>query len=295
MLGHYDTVYASGTLAKMPFRVIGGKAYGPGTFDMKAGIVQALFALEALQKFGRSLQKRVVFLWTSDEEIGSDASRKVIESEAKRSDAVFVLEPAFGARGLLKTERKGVGEAEIIAHGRASHAGLAPEQGVNAIEELAQQISRIHGWRDLGRGTTVAACIIDGGTRTNVIPERARAVLDLRALKISDMRRLEQRLRALCPILPGARLEIRGGFSRATAGTRSEFRSFCSRQIIGGSDRIRTRRMFRRWRFRWQLHRCIGCSHARRARSCRRRRSLHSRTCRSCEACLNAQHCWQRC
>lgn len=214
VLGHYDTVYASGTLAKTPFRVIGGKAYGPGTFDMKAGIVQALFALEALQKFGRSLQKRVVFLWTSDEEIGSDASRKVIESEAKRSDAVFVLEPAFGARGLLKTERKGVGEAEIIAHGRASHAGLAPEQGVNAIEELAQQISRIHGWRDLGRGTTVAACIIDGGTRTNVIPERARAVLDLRALKISDMRRLEQRLRALRPILPGARLEIRGGFSR---------------------------------------------------------------------------------
>jgi len=214
VLGHYDTVYASGTLAKMPFRVSGGKVYGPGTFDMKAGIVQALFALEALQKSGRSLRKRVVFLWTSDEEIGSEASYKLIKFEAKRSDAVFVLEPAFGPRGLLKTERKGVGEAEIVAHGRASHAGLAPEQGVNAIEELAQQISRIHQWRDLGRGTTVAACLIDGGTRTNVIPERARAVLDLRALRIADMRRLEQRLRALRPTLPGARLEIRGGFSR---------------------------------------------------------------------------------
>ena len=164
--------------------------------DLKAGIVQALFALEALQKYVHALRKRVVFLWTSDEEIGSEASRKLIEFEAKRSDAVFVLEPAFGPRGLLKTERKGVGEAEIIAHGRASHAGLAPEQGVNAIEELAQQISRVQRWRNLGRGTTVAACMIDGGTRTNVIPECARAVLDLRALRIADMRRLEQRLRA---------------------------------------------------------------------------------------------------
>ena len=214
VLGHYDTVYATGTLAKMPFRVNGGKAYGPGTFDMKAGIVQALFALDALQKSGRPVRKRVVFLWTSDEEIGSEASRKLIEVEAKRSDAVFVLEPAFGPRGLLKTERKGVGEAEIIAFGRASHAGLAPHEGVNAIEEVAQQISRVRLWNDLRRGTTIAACIVEGGTRSNVIPERARAVLDLRALRISDMRGLEQRLRRLRPILPGARLEIRGGFSR---------------------------------------------------------------------------------
>jgi glutamate carboxypeptidase len=215
VLGHYDTVYASGALAKMPFRVKGGKAYGPGTFDMKGGIVQALFALDALQESGQALRKRVVFLWTSDEEIGSEASRTLIELEARRSDAVFVLEPAFGPRGLLKTERKGVGDVEIIAHGRASHAGLAPHEGVNAIEEVAQQISRIRKWSDLGRGTTVAACIIDGGTRSNVIPERARVVLDLRALRTADMRRLEQRLRRLRPILPGARLEIRGGFSRA--------------------------------------------------------------------------------
>ena len=214
VLGHYDTVYATGALAKMPFLVSGGKAYGPGTFDMKAGIVQALFALEALQKSGQPIRKRLVFLWTSDEEIGSEASRKVIELQAKRSDAVFVLEPAFGPRGLLKTERKGVGEAEITAIGRASHAGLAPHEGVNAIEELAQQISRLRQWNDLRRGTTVAACIIEGGTRSNVIPERARAVLDLRALRISDLRSLEQRLRRLRPILPGARLEIRCGFSR---------------------------------------------------------------------------------
>src|SRR5215475_7870232 len=141
VLGHYDTVYGFRTLVKMPFRIKGGKAFGPGTFDMKAGIVQALYALAVLQESQQKPRKRVVFLWTSDEEIGSDASRKLIESEAKRSDAVFVLEPSFGPRGLLKTERKGVGEAEIIAHGRSSHAGLAPQEGVNAVEELALQIS----------------------------------------------------------------------------------------------------------------------------------------------------------
>jgi glutamate carboxypeptidase len=142
VLGHYDTVYARGTLEKMPFRVTGGKAYGPGVFDMKAGIVQALFAHYALQKLNVSVNKRLVFLWTSDEEIGSQSSQKLIEGEARRSDAVFVLEPSFGPRGLLKTQRKGVGEAEIIVRGRASHAGLAPEEGVNAIHELCNQLSR---------------------------------------------------------------------------------------------------------------------------------------------------------
>ena len=215
VLGHYDTVYARGTLAKMPFRIAAGKAYGPGTFDMKAGLVQALFALEALQRSQKPLRKRVVFLWTSDEEIGSDSSRKIIEAEARRSDAVFVLEPAFGPRGLLKTARKGIGELEIIVHGRASHAGLAPQEGINAVDELVRQLTRVRAWNDPRRGTTVNACIIEGGTRSNVIPERARAVLDLRALSIADMRRIERRLHALRPMLPGARLEIRGGFNRA--------------------------------------------------------------------------------
>jgi glutamate carboxypeptidase len=215
VLGHYDTVYATGTLAKMPFRVAGGRAYGPGAFDMKAGIVQALFALEVLQRLPTSVKKRVVFLWTSDEEIGSDSSRKLIEAEARRSDAVFVLEPALGPRGLLKTSRKGVGEVEIVVQGRASHAGLAPEKGVNAIHELALQIARIKEWNDLRRGVTVNAGIIDGGSRVNVIPERARAVVDLRASKIGEMRGLEKRLRALRPVLPGARLAISGGFNRS--------------------------------------------------------------------------------
>src|SRR5882724_4125672 len=215
VLGHYDTVYSTGTLARMPFRVTGGKAYGPGTFDMKAGIVQALFALQTLRQSKISLRKRLVFLWTSDEEIGSEASRKFFEAEARRSDAVFVLEPSFGPRGLLKTARKGVGEAEIFVRGRASHAGLAPQEGVNAIHELARQIAKTQEWNDIARGITINAGHIEGGTRTNVIPERARAVLDLRALRIADMQRVMKRLRALRPIVPGARLEVRGGFNRA--------------------------------------------------------------------------------
>jgi glutamate carboxypeptidase len=215
VLGHYDTVYATDTLGKMPFRTAAGRIYGPGVFDMKAGIVQALFALDAIQHSGEALAKRIVFLWTSDEEIGSESSRKLLETEALRSDAVFVLEPALGLKGLLKTARKGVGEAEIIVHGRASHAGLAPENGVNAIHELALQIALVKKWNDLPRGVSVNVGLVTGGTRPNVIPDHARAVLDLRALRIADMQKVEKQLRGLRPILPGARLAVRGGFNRA--------------------------------------------------------------------------------
>src|SRR5262249_48309733 len=147
---------------KMPFRIKNGKAFGPGGFDMKAGIVQSLFALESLQKMNSPLHKRLIFLWTSDEEIGSGSSRKWIETEARRSDAVFVLEPALGTRGRLKTSRKGIGEAELIVHGRASHAGLAPEKGINAIHELAAQIIQIEKWNDMRTGVTVNAGILEG-------------------------------------------------------------------------------------------------------------------------------------
>jgi glutamate carboxypeptidase len=181
---------------------------------MKAGIVQALFAFRALIALRVPLRKRIVFLWTSDEEIGSGSSRTLLQAEARRSDAALVLEPAFGARGLLKTARKGVGEMELIVYGRASHAGLAPQDGVNAIHELAAQISRVEGWNDLKRGIGVNADIVEGGSRTNVIADRARAVFDLRALRVADMREVEKRLRALRPVHRGAKLELRGGFDR---------------------------------------------------------------------------------
>lgn len=215
VLGHYDTVYPTGSLSRMPFRVSAGKAFGPGTFDMKAGIVQALFAFEALQQLKIPIMKNIVFLWTSDEEIGSSSSRAVIESEAKRSDAVFVVEPSLGPRGLMKTSRKGVGAAEIVVHGRASHAGLSPEKGINAIHELSAQIARLEKWNNPRRGVSIHANIIAGGSRTNVIADQAKASLDLRAWRFSDMHALHKRLQSLKPIHRGAKLEITGGFDRS--------------------------------------------------------------------------------
>jgi glutamate carboxypeptidase len=214
VLGHLDTVYNAGTIAQMPFRVSRGRAFGPGTFDMKGGLVIALYAMDALAAAGFLPEKRIVFLWTSDEEIGSESSRAAIEREARRSDAVFVLEPAAGLDGRVKTGRKGVGEIELIATGRAAHAGLNPEDGINAIEEIALQIARISRWNQPRRGITVNAGVIEGGTRTNVIPERARVLVDLRAARVQEMRALERKFRALRPTLPGAKLEIRGGFNR---------------------------------------------------------------------------------
>jgi glutamate carboxypeptidase len=214
VLGHLDTVYGLGTLARMPFRVSRGRAYGPGIFDMKGGLVIALIAVDALIAAGRVPGKRIVFLWTSDEEIGSGTSQALIEREARRSDAVLVLEPATGLDGRVKTGRKGLGEIEIIATGRAAHAGLNPGDGINAIEEIALQIARISRWNQPRRGITVNAGLIEGGTRTNVIPEKARVLVDVRAARTGDMRALERKFRALRPILRGAKLQIRGGFNR---------------------------------------------------------------------------------
>jgi glutamate carboxypeptidase len=214
VLGHLDTVYDTGTIARMPFRVSRGRAWGPGSFDMKGGLVIAIYAMDALAAVGCFPGKRIVFLWTSDEEIGSKSSRAAIEREAKRSNAALVLEPAAGLDGRVKTGRKGVGEIEIVATGRAAHAGLNPEDGINAIEEIARQVGRISRWNQPRRGITVNAGVIEGGTRTNVIPERARVLVDLRAARVEDMRALERKFRALRPILRGAKLEIRGGFNR---------------------------------------------------------------------------------
>jgi glutamate carboxypeptidase len=232
VLGHYDTVYPTGTVAHMPFHVSNGKAFGPGTFDMKAGIVQALFAFEALQELKIPATKNLVFLWTSDEEVGSESSRGLIEAEAKRSDAVFVLEPSLGPHGLVKTSRKGVGDAELIVHGRASHAGLSPEKGVNAIHELSAQIARIEKWNDLRRGVTINADIIEGGSRTNVIADHAKARLDLRAWRISDMHSLEKRLHSLKPIHRGAKLEIHGGFNRPPLERKNSVALFARAEAI---------------------------------------------------------------
>ena len=227
VLGHLDTVYPMGTLEKMPFREAARKAFGPGTFDMKAGLVMALFAVDALRAAGLAPRKKPVFLWTSDEEVGSVTSRRHIEQEARRSDAVLVLEPSFGPGGALKTARKGVGTAEIIVRGRAAHAGIDPGAGVNSVHELALQIARMMKLNDPRRGITVQATMIEGGTASNVVPESAHAQVDIRFVRQADGRRIEGELRSLRPILKGARIEVGGGVNRPplerTAGVRQLF------------------------------------------------------------------------
>jgi glutamate carboxypeptidase len=214
VIGHLDTVYDLGTLRRMPFRARGGWAYGPGTYDMKGGLTIALFAVDALRRARISPPRRVVFLWTTDEEIGSGTSRTTIEREARRSEAVLVLEPATGPDGRLKTARKGVGEAEIIVHGRAAHAGVNPAAGVNAVHELALQIAQVMKLNAPERGISVNVDVVEGGTRTNVIAERARGVVDLRIARLTQQRPLEKKLRALRPILRDAKIEVRGGIDR---------------------------------------------------------------------------------
>ena len=214
VLGHLDTVYPMGTLEKMPFRLANGRAWGPGTFDMKGGVAIALAAVDAMRALRITPRRKVVFLWTSDEEIGSGASRIFIEREARKSNAVFVLEPAYGSDGRLKTKRKGVGEAELIVTGRSAHAGIDPESGVNAVHELSLQIARLLDWNDRKRGITVQANVIEGGTVSNVVAARARALVDVRVARMQDAYALNRKLRALRPILPGAKIEVLGGVNR---------------------------------------------------------------------------------
>jgi glutamate carboxypeptidase len=213
-IGHLDTVYPLGTLAKMPFKIRDGRAYGPGTFDMKAGLVFALAAVDVLRTCEIIPENRLAFFWNSDEEIGSETSRKLIEKEAHQSDAVLVLEPAYGSRGKLKTARKGVGTAEITVTGRAAHAGLNPGAGVNAVHELALQIARVMEMNDLDRGIGVQATVAAGGTVSNVVPDHAHAHVDIRIAKLADGLRVERRIHRLRPILKGAKVEVSGGINR---------------------------------------------------------------------------------
>lgn len=213
LIGHLDTVWPRGTLARMPFRIRGGRAYGPGIFDMKSGIVVGLAAIRALQSLGIKPSSPVRFFLNPEEETGSQTFRNEIEREAKRARAVLVLESA-AAGGAVKTSRKGVGEFRISVHGRSAHAGINPEAGVNAISELARQILRIEKLAEPRRGLTVNVGLAEGGTRTNVVPELARATVDVRISKLADQTRIEEKIFALKPIHPNARLEIEGGINR---------------------------------------------------------------------------------
>ena len=212
VLGHLDTVWELGTLQAMPFRVENGIAYGPGTFDMKAGLVQLVFALRALRETNRK-PRRITALFNSDEEIGSASSRPDIENEARHSRAVLVLEPCL-PDGSVKTFRKGVGVFELHVKGRPAHAGLDHAKGVSAIEELSRQVQLLHQLTDHGRGVTLNVGTIRGGTRGNVVAGEAHAEIDLRVSTVADAEEIERKILGLRSILEGAELKVTGGIER---------------------------------------------------------------------------------
>jgi len=212
LLGHFDTVWPVGTLERMSCRRDGDRLFGPGTFDMKAGLAIGLTAVNALAATGTA-HPAITILWTADEEIGSSTSRSLIEAEARQARAVLVLEPSLPG-GALKTARKGCGEYELTIHGVAAHAGVDPGKGASAIHELAAQIGAIERLQDLPRGVSVNVGVVSGGTRPNVVAEEARALIDVRAPARDAADALDAALRGLQPVHPGTRLTIRGGFDR---------------------------------------------------------------------------------
>ena len=213
-LGHSDTVWPLGTLSHMPFRRTAGRLWGPGVFDMKAGLAFFLFATQALRDLDIPVARRVALLVVSDEEVGSETSRHVTEAAALRSNAVLVLEPGTGLTGKLKTARKGVGDYRISVEGKAAHAGVDFESGASAILELARQIDRVAAFTNLRRGVTVNPGVVSGGTRTNVIAAEAHVDVDIRVLKQKDAAPLDRKFHALKSFDKRCKLSITGGLNR---------------------------------------------------------------------------------
>jgi len=208
LVGHCDTVWPSGTLERWPFSVDGDRATGPGIFDMKAGLVQMFHALAALAD-----RTGVTVLVTTDEELGSPTSRELIESEARGARAALVLE-ASAPGGAIKTVRKGTSMYRLAVHGKASHAGLEPEAGINATVEVAHQVLAIAALGDPDAGTTVTPTVLRGGRTVNTVPDSAEISVDVRATGRAEQERVDAALRALPAVLPGARLEWDGGINR---------------------------------------------------------------------------------
>lgn len=227
LLGHLDTVWPMGTLVKMPFRVKGGKAFGPGVYDMKAGVVMAWAALRLLLQAGE-LAAPVIVLLNSEEEIGSVCSRAVTEKLARECSAVFVLEPAQGPQGAYKTARKGVGQYTLQVSGVAAHSGVDFDKGHSAVVELAGLIERVAGFTDLSTGVTVNPGVVRGGTRSNVVAAEAMTEVDVRIARMKDAARVERMFRGLRVRDKACRLEITGGINRPpmerTKGTVELFR-----------------------------------------------------------------------
>jgi glutamate carboxypeptidase len=208
VLGHHDTVFPIGSLAERPFTVADGRATGPGVFDMKAGIVQAVHAIGSLPD-----ASHVEIVMTPDEEVGSDASRELLEQRALACGNVLVLEPSADG-GALKTARKGVGTFELHVHGRASHAGLEPEKGVNSLVAAAELIGRVATFGDAAKATTVTPTMAWSGTAENVVPALTRVKVDVRVSEPEEADRLDAAMASLSTTVPEARIEVLGGLNR---------------------------------------------------------------------------------
>jgi glutamate carboxypeptidase len=213
VVGHLDTVWPAGTLTQRPFRIEGGRAYGPGVFDMKSGAAIAAFAMRAIKELGGAARRRVTFLMNCDEETSSIYSRGIIEEEGRRSHAALIIEPPV-AGGILKTSRKGVGDFELIIRGRPAHAGNDPKNGVSAITEMAHQILAINALCDYERGTTLNVGAVRGGVLPNVVAAEARALVDMRFATVEEGERIIEAMQGLRPVLEGARIEVAGGINR---------------------------------------------------------------------------------
>lgn len=215
MLGHHDTVYGSGATATRPFRIEDARAHGPGVMDMKGGVVLALFAVRLLREAGVDDLPRVVFVGNPDEEIGSPTSRSVIEETARDADLVLVLEPGRDA-GSIQTTRKGVGMYELIVEGVSAHTGARPEDGRSAILELAHKTIALHGLTDFATGTTVNVGVVNGGTRRNVVADRAEALIDLRATTAASASAADAAIQAIAnaSVVDGTRAQVSGGMNR---------------------------------------------------------------------------------
>ncbi len=214
VIGHLDTVWPLGTLARLPFRITPeGHAHGPGIFDMKSGIAILLEAIRTIRQQELATKRPLTVLLTCDEEIGSKTSRPLVEEEAQNAAAALVLEPPVTG-GIVKTGRKGIGTFTIRALGRAAHAGLDPAKGVNAIVELAHQTVRLAALNNYEQGVTVSVGIVNGGTGINVVPAEAEAKVDVRFWTPEDGEQVVNAIRGLTPTLAEAQLEITGGVNR---------------------------------------------------------------------------------
>ena len=214
LLGHMDTVWPVGTLAEMPFAVRDARAHGPGTADMKGGLVVIAFALRALHELALEPEVTPVVLVNADEEIGSPDARRHHLRLASGAERAFVLECGEGPRGALKIARKGLGRFTVTVHGRSAHAGVAPEEGVSAILELSHQVQRLFALNDPAHGVTVNVGTIDGGLRPNVIAPEVVAQVEARVVTAADAARVEDHIRGLEPVTEGVSLEVDGDFRR---------------------------------------------------------------------------------